>query len=95
MRINGDDTAAIIITPFGHPLAEKLEEPGDNFLQKVRNLADQYGCLLIFDEIRTGFRVSMGGAQKYYGVTPDLSAFGKAMANGYEISAVVGLSRST
>ncbi len=90
LSLHGDDTAAIIITPFGHPLAEKLEEPGRDFLQKVRNLADQYGCLLIFDEVRTGFRMSLGGAQKYYGVTPDLSAFGKAMANGYEISAVVG-----
>ncbi|MFP4459564.1 MAG: aspartate aminotransferase family protein [Candidatus Zixiibacteriota bacterium] len=86
----GDDTAAIIMTPFGHPLGAKLEEPKDGFLEKARKLADEYGCLLIFDEIRTGFRMSMGGAQKYYGVTPDLSAFGKAMANGYEISSVVG-----
>ena len=90
MKEHGSDTAAIIVTPFGHPLAEKLEEPRDNFLQKVRALADQYGCLLVFDEIRTGFRASLGGAQKYYGVTPDLSTIGKAMANGYEISAVVG-----
>ncbi|MBI9046065.1 MAG: aminotransferase class III-fold pyridoxal phosphate-dependent enzyme [Anaerolineaceae bacterium] len=90
MKEHGKDTAAIIVTPFGHPLADNLEEPRDNFLQKVRALADQYGCLLIFDEIRTGFRVTLGGAQKYYGVTPDLSTIGKAMANGYEISAVVG-----
>jgi glutamate-1-semialdehyde aminotransferase len=87
---HGNDTAAIIITPYGHPLAEKMEAPRDDFLQKVRALADRYGCVLIFDEIRTGFRMSMGGAQKYYGVTPDLSTFGKAMANGYEIGAVVG-----
>ena len=90
LKEHGSDTAAIIVTPFGHPLAEKLEEPRDGFLQKARELADQYGCLLIFDEIRTGFRVSLGGAQLYYGVTPDLSTIGKAMANGYEISAVVG-----
>lgn len=90
LKEHGSDTAAIIITPFGHPTGEKLEEPRDGFLQKVRALADQYGCVLIFDEIRTGFRVSMGGAQKYYGVTPDLSTFGKAMANGYEVGAVVG-----
>lgn len=87
---HGDDTAAIIITPFGHPLAEPLQEPRENFLEEVRALADQYDCVLIFDEIRTGFRMSMGGAQEYYGVTPDLSTFGKAMANGYEIGAVVG-----
>jgi glutamate-1-semialdehyde aminotransferase len=90
MKQHGDETAAIIITPFGHPLAEKLEEPKPGFLQGVRDLADKYGSLLIFDEIRTGFRVTMGGAQKYYGVTPDISTFGKAMANGYELSVVVG-----
>ena len=46
-------------------------------------MADKYGTVLIFDEIRTGFRLSLGGAQKLYGVTPDLSTFGKALANGY------------
>ena len=45
---------------------------------------------MIFDEIRSGFRVNLGGAQKYFGVTPDLSTFGKAIANGYEIAALVG-----
>lgn len=90
MKEHGDDTAAIIITPFGHPLAQKLQEPNPGFLEGVRELANKYGTVLIFDEIRTGFRVSMGGAQKYYGVTPDISTFGKAMANGYAIGAVVG-----
>jgi glutamate-1-semialdehyde aminotransferase len=56
----------------------------------VRALADKYGALLVFDEIRSGFRVSLGGAQEYFGVTPDLSTFGKAMANGYAIAALVG-----
>ena len=51
---------------------------------------NKYKVILIFDEIRTGFRISMGGAQKYYGVTPDLGCFGKAMANGYSISVVTG-----
>ncbi len=90
LECHGNDTAAIIITPFGHPLAHPLEEPSEGFLGKVRELADKWGAVLIFDEIRTGFRVSLGGAQKYYGVTPDLSIFGKAMANGYSISAVSG-----
>jgi glutamate-1-semialdehyde aminotransferase len=53
-------------------------------------LADQYEAVLIFDEVRSGFRVSMGGAQERYGVTPDLSTFGKALANGYPLSACVG-----
>ncbi len=53
-------------------------------------MADAHKAVLIFDEIRSGFRVSMGGAQERYGVTPDLATFGKAMANGYAISACVG-----
>ena len=65
-------------------------EPNKNFLQKVRRITKKYGCLLIFDEIVTGFRVHIKGAQYYYGVTPDVSCFGKAMANGMPISAIVG-----
>ncbi len=87
---HGSDTAAVMITPFGHPLAAKMEEPQDSFLEDVKELTHQYGAVLIFDEIRTGFRMSLGGAQQYYGVTPDISAFGKAMANGYSISTVTG-----
>ncbi|HJO93988.1 MAG TPA: aminotransferase class III-fold pyridoxal phosphate-dependent enzyme [Victivallales bacterium] len=87
---HGDKTAAVIITPFGHPLAAKMEEPKPGFLEGVKKLTHKHGAVLIFDEIRTGFRVSLGGAQKYYGVTPDLSVFGKAMANGYPIGAVTG-----
>jgi len=90
LRAYGDDTAAIIITPFGHPLAKKLQSPKAGFLEGVRKLADKYNVVLIFDEIRTGFRVSMGGAQAYYKVTPDLTCIGKAMANGYAIAAVCG-----
>lgn len=90
MKEHGKETAAIIVTPVGHPLAAKMEEPEDNFLQKVQAIAKQYGVVLIFDEIRSGFRMSMGGAQKRYGVTPDLATFGKAMANGYSIGAVCG-----
>jgi len=90
MKEHGKETAAIIVTPVGHPLAAKMQEPEDNFLQKVQAIAKQYGVVLIFDEIRSGFRMSMGGAQKRYGVTPDLATFGKAMANGYSIGAVCG-----
>lgn len=90
LKVHGDDTAAIIITPFGHPLAKKMEEPKPGFLEGVKELTHKYGAVLIFDEIRTGFRLTIGGAQKYYGVTPDLSVFGKAMANGYPIGAVTG-----
>ncbi len=90
LETHKDDTAAIIITPYGHPLGQPLLDPAPDFLQNVRKLADEYGVVLIFDEIRTGFRFSLGGAQKYYGVTPDLATFGKALANGYPIAAVCG-----
>jgi len=86
----GDETAAIILTPFGHPLHERMEEPEPGFLEGVREIATKYGAVLVFDEVRTGFRLRMGGAQELYGVTPDLSVFGKGMANGYAISAVTG-----
>lgn len=56
----------------------------------VKNLAHKYGALFILDEMRNGFRMSLGGAQEYYGVTPDLATFGKGMANGYAVSALVG-----
>lgn len=90
MKEIGDQTACVIITPVGHPLVDPVENPKPGFLEGVRDLAHRYGALLIFDEIRSGFRMSLGGAQQTYGVTPDLSVFGKAMGNGYPIGAVVG-----
>ena len=90
LKKNKDEVAGIIITPVGHPLALPVITPPEGYLQGVRDLADKYNVILIFDEIRTGFRVSMGGAQERYGVTPDMSVFGKAVANGYPISGCVG-----
>lgn len=66
------------------------EEPVDNFLQKVRTLCTEKGAVLIFDEMITGFRLHNGGGQAFYGVKPDLSTFGKALANGFSLSALVG-----
>src|SRR3989344_3521113 len=76
--------AAVIMEPMN------VEEPEDNFLQKVKNLTHQHQALLIFDEVITGFRYHLGGAQKLFGVTPDLAAFGKSIANGMPISVLVG-----
>lgn len=90
LKEHGEDTACIIMTPVGHPLALPVMAPPEGYLKGVRELADKYNVILIFDEIRTGFRVSLGGAQERYGVTPDLAVFGKAMGNGYPISACVG-----
>ena len=68
------------------PLAVELPKPG--FLEGVRDLADSYGAVLIFDEIRSWPRMSLGGAQEYYGVTPDMTTISKGIANGHSISAV-------
>ena len=90
MKKYGDQTAAIIMTPFGHPIHQKMEIPKPGFLEGVRELANKYGTVLVFDEVRTCFRLRMGGAQELYGVTPDLTVLGKGMANGYAISVVTG-----
>jgi glutamate-1-semialdehyde aminotransferase len=90
MAAHGNETAAVIMTPFGHPNHQKMQVPAPGFLEAVKALAHKYGAVLVYDEIRTGFRISMGGAQKYYGVTPDLTVLGKAIANGYPISVVTG-----
>jgi glutamate-1-semialdehyde aminotransferase len=87
---HGSEVAAVIITPVGHPLGHAVLMPNPGFLEGVRDLVHRHGGVLIFDEIRSGFRVNLGGAQKEFGVTPDVAVFGKAMANGYPISAVVG-----
>ena len=78
------DLACVIMEPMN------VEYPQDNFLEKVKTLAHKNNALLIFDETITGFRYSLGGAQKLFGVIPDLATFGKGMANGYPLSAVVG-----
>jgi len=67
-----------------------LEAPAPGFLQGVRDLCTKYDAILIFDEMVTGFRWSLGGAQAYYGVTPDMATFGKACANGMPISILAG-----
>ena len=81
---NREGIAAVIMEPMiVHP-------PKDNFLQDVKELAHKHGALLIFDETVTGFRWALGGAQEYFGVIPDLSAFGKGIANGMPLSVVCG-----
>ncbi len=76
--------ACVILEPVA------LEPPENNFLEKVNHIAHKNGALVIYDECWTGFRWAFGGAQEYFGVTPDLACFGKAMGNGFPISAIVG-----
>ncbi|MDD9910365.1 MAG: aminotransferase class III-fold pyridoxal phosphate-dependent enzyme [Ahrensia sp.] len=81
----GDQIAAIIVEPL-----QRVVPPEDGFLQGLRDLCDQHGALLIFDEIVTGFRFSYGGAQELYGVTPDLCSLGKIIGGGFPLAATVG-----
>ena len=67
-----------------------IDSPAPGFLEAVKKTAHDHGALLIFDEIVTGFRWAVGGAQEYFGVVPDLATFGKGMANGLPLSAIVG-----
>ena len=70
--------------------AETIERPNHTFLNKLQHLCKRDGAVFILDEMITGFRWHIGGAQKYYGLDPDLSAFGKGMGNGFSIAALVG-----
>lgn len=83
-----DDIAAVIIEPVSYNIGCAL--PQKSYLSGIRKLTEKNNILLIFDEVITGFRVAPGGAQEYFGVTPDLAAFGKAIANGFPLSAVAG-----
>lgn len=84
----GSDIAAILTEPV--MCNNGCIEPLPGFLQSLRDLCDRYGALLIFDEIITGFRLGLGGAQEHYGVVPDLATFGKAMASGFPVSFLAG-----
>ncbi|WP_019069630.1 glutamate-1-semialdehyde 2,1-aminomutase [Streptomyces hokutonensis] len=79
-----DEIACLILEPATHT------EPPPGYLAGLRQLADRHGCVLIFDEMITGFRWSEAGAQGLYGVVPDLSTFGKALGNGFAVSALAG-----
>lgn len=81
-------TAAVILEPVG-PESGTRPVPRD-FNRHVRELCDEFGALLIFDEVVTGFRLGMGGAQGYFGVRPDLTVFGKCIAGGYPMAGGLG-----
>lgn len=76
--------AAVVMEPIRH------QEPRDGFLKKVKAVARKNGAVLIFDEVSSGFRLCVGGAHLHYQVSPDIAVFGKALANGYPLSAVIG-----
>ncbi len=80
----GKNLAAIVMEPIHNV------EPQNNFLQKVRRIADKTGAVLIFDEITVGFKLTYGGAHLKYKVNPDIAVFSKAMSNGYPMAAIIG-----
>ena len=96
---NDAERAATIIAEHAHELAAVIVEPLERvlvpvpgFLQALREITTDYGIVLIFDEVVTGFRIAWGGAQERYGVVPDLATYGKAMSGGFPMAAIAGRS---
>jgi len=85
---HGQEIACIIVEPVAGNMNMVLPAPG--FLEKMRELCDHYNSVLIFDEVMTGFRVALGGAQAHYGVTPDMTALGKVIGGGLPVGAFGG-----
>lgn len=98
VRFNYGDTGSLSRAFESHPgriaavflEPARLNHPPPGFLESLKQQCQEHGAVLVFDEMITGFRWHIGGAQKLYGVTPDLSTFGKALANGYSVSALCG-----
>ena len=88
LEVQGSEVAAIIVEPVAGNM--NCVPPLDGYLQALRRLCDKHGCLLIFDEVMTGFRVALGGAQSLYGVAPDLTTFGKVIGGGMPVGSFGG-----
>jgi glutamate-1-semialdehyde 2,1-aminomutase len=88
LRANARQVAAVITEPC--MCNSGCIEPAPGYLSGLRDLCDRFGAVLIFDEVITGFRLSLGGAQQHYDVTPDLAVFGKAVAGGFPLSVIAG-----
>ena len=85
IQAHHDELAAVIVEPM-----QRIIAPRPGFLQGLRDIATRYGIPLIFDEVVTSFRLAYGGAQEFYGVTPDLCSVGKIMGGGYPLAAILG-----
>ncbi len=84
--VANNDVGVIVLEPYRH------QEPKDNFLQKVRQIADEIKAVLVFDEISIGWRLCVGGSHLKFGVIPDIAVLGKAMSNGYPMGCIIGKS---
>ena len=87
-----DEIAAVIIEPIAGNM--NLVKPNKEFVKLLRDTCDKFGSLLIFDEVMTGFRVSLGGAQQTFDISPDLSTFGKVIGGGMPMGALPGKRKS-
>lgn len=85
IREHKDELAGVIVEPF-----QRLIPPAPGFLQGLRRITEEHGIPLIFDEVVTGFRFAYGGAQEYYGVTPDICTLGKIVGGGFALAAIAG-----
>ncbi len=88
LRKEKDELAAVIIEPVIGNIGVVL--PKEGFLEALRELTQRYGIILVFDEVITGFRLALGGAQEYYGVKPDLTTLGKILGGGFPLAAFAG-----
>ncbi len=88
MQKHGDSVAAVIVEPVAGNMG--LVPPAEGFLEELRSQTEHYGSVLIFDEVMSGFRVAFGGAQNLYGITPDMSAFGKIVGGGLPVGVYGG-----
>ena len=88
LELEGEQVAAIIVEPVAGNM--NCIPPAGGYLDALRRLCDEHGCVLIFDEVMTGFRVALGGAQSLFGVRPDLSTFGKVIGGGMPVGAFGG-----
>ncbi|MER9433805.1 aminotransferase class III-fold pyridoxal phosphate-dependent enzyme [Mesorhizobium sp. M7A.F.Ca.US.010.02.1.1] len=89
----GDDLAAVVVTAFRHDIARDQELPTAAFAKRARELTTAADAALIVDDVRAGFRIDLAGSWEPLGVRPDLSAFSKAIANGYPLAAITGTDR--
>ncbi|MBU1226377.1 MAG: aminotransferase class III-fold pyridoxal phosphate-dependent enzyme, partial [Actinobacteria bacterium] len=98
LPFNDTDLVERVFNDEGHRIAAVIVEPmlgnsfailpKDGYLAHLRRLCDEHGALLIFDEVKTGFRIALGGAAEYFGVTPDVGTFAKSMGNGMPVAAI-------
>jgi glutamate-1-semialdehyde 2,1-aminomutase len=88
MKSYGEQIAAVITEPCQGNCA--AINPQDGFLELIRQRTEEYGCVFILDEVKTGFRIANGGAQEYYGLKPDMVTYAKALGNGYPVAAFGG-----